>query len=176
MMEDKKIKYYAGIGSRETPPGIEPIIEEVVKILDKFGYILRSGGADGSDSMFEKYSTGDKEIYLPWKGFNKNNSELYLDNMDPLIVERAQEIAREHHPSWKYLSDGGRKLMTRNTFQVLGKDLETPSSFIVCWTPGGKMLGGTAQALRIAKKMGIPIFNLYDKNSLHKIKLLVNNI
>ena len=63
-----KIKYYAGIGSRETPPGIEPMIEEIVKILNKFGYILRSGGADGSDSMFEKYCEGDKEMSGCGKG------------------------------------------------------------------------------------------------------------
>lgn len=174
-MDDKKFKYYAGIGSRETPPGIDPIIEEIVKILDKFGYVLRSGGADGSDSMFEKYSTGEKEIYLPWKRFNGNESDLYLGNMDPKLVEEAQEIAKKYHPTWGYLSDGARKLMTRNTFQVLGKDLKSPSSFIVCWTPAGKMLGGTAQALRIAKDLSIPIFNLYDKNSLHKIKLHINN-
>ncbi len=46
------------------------------------------------------------------------------------------------------------------TFQVLGSDLETPVSFVVCWTIGGKISGGTGQALRIAKDLGIPIFNL----------------
>ena len=170
-----QIKYYAGIGSRETPPGIEPMIEEAVKILTKFGYVLRSGGADGSDSMFEKYCDDNKEIYLPWKGFNKNESALYLDNMDPEIVEKSKEIAKKFHPSWGYLSEGGRKLMTRNTFQILGKDLETPVSFVVCWTQGGKISGGTGQALRIAKSLSIPIFNLYDKNTLHKLKLQINN-
>ena len=173
-MKDQ-IKYYAGIGSRETPPGIEPMIEEIVKILNKFGYILRSGGADGSDSMFEKYCEGDKEIYLPWKGFNKNESELYLHNIDSEIVEKSMERAKNFHPSWNFLSDGGRKLMTRNTFQILGKDLETPVSFVVCWTQGGKISGGTGQALRIAKSLSIPIFNLYDKDCLHKIKIQITN-
>ena len=169
------IKYYAGIGSRETSPGIEPMIEEISKILNKFGYVLRSGGADGSDYMFEKYFDGEKEIYLPWKGFNKNDSDLYLDNIDPDLIEKSKEIAKKFHPSWNFLSDGGRKLMIRNTFQILGKDLETPSSFVVCWTPGGKITGGTGQALRIAKSLSIPIFNLYDKDCLHKIKLHITN-
>ena len=45
--------FYAGIGSRETPP---EFIDEFIKIgkwLGSHGYILRSGGADGADSAFE---------------------------------------------------------------------------------------------------------------------------
>ena len=164
-------KYYAGIGSRETPPGIEPMIEETCKILEKFGYILRSGGAPGADSTFEKYTTGEKEIYLPWRGFNDNSSEFYLDNMDIEFVQKAKSMAMKYHPRWNSLSLAAKKLMTRNTFQVLGSDLQTPVSFVVCWTPGGKIQGGTGQALRIAKRNFIPIFNLYNKDCLHQIKL-----
>jgi hypothetical protein len=164
-------KFYAGIGSRETPPGIEPMIEEAARFLGLFGYTLRSGAAPGSDFMFETHCIHDKEIYLPWKGFNDNISDLYLDNMDQTKVSEAREIAREHHPSWSYLSEAAKKLMTRNTFQVLGKDLKTPVSFIVCWTKGGRIEGGTGQALRIAKRNFIPIFNLYNKDCLHQIKL-----
>jgi len=164
-------KFYAGIGSRETPPGIEPMIEEASGFLGKLGFTLRSGGAPGADSMFEKYHKGEMEIYLPWAKFNDNISDLYLDNMDQTKVSEAREIAREHHPSWSYLSEAAKKLMTRNTFQVLGKDLKTPVSFIVCWTKGGRIEGGTGQALRIAKRNFIPIFNLYNKDCLHQIKL-----
>jgi hypothetical protein len=64
--------------------------------------------------------------------------------------------------------------MTRNSFQVLGPDLQSPVSFVVCWTTGGKISGGTGQALRIAKDLSIPIFNLYDKDCLHKIKIQIS--
>ena len=94
--------------------------------------------------------------------------------MDPEIRERSKEIAKKFHPSWNFLSDGGRKLMIRNTFQILGKDLESPASFVVCWTPGGKISGGTGQALRIAKSLSIPIFNLYEKDCLYKLKIQIN--
>ncbi len=168
---DTEERFYAGIGSRETPPGIEPMIEEAANFLGVFEYTLRSGAAPGADSMFEKHCSHSKEIYLPWKGFNKSESLLYLENMDNDIVLKAREIAKENHPSWNYLSEAAKKLMTRNTFQVLGIDLKTPVSFIVCWTPGGKIQGGTGQALRIAKRNFIPIFNLYNKDCLHQIKL-----
>jgi hypothetical protein len=173
-MIDLPVKYYAGIGSRETPPGIEPMIEEICNILPKFGYILRSGGAPGADSMFEKYSGDNKEIYLPWRGFNDNDSELYLDNMNIEFVQKAKSTAMKYHPRWNQLSLAAKKLMTRNSFQVLGPDLQSPVSFVVCWTPGGKISGGTGQALRIAKDLSIPIFNLYDKDCLHKIKIQIS--
>lgn len=164
-------KYYAGIGSRETPPGIEPMIEEISKILLKYEYKLRSGGAPGADSMFEKHFLGEKEIYLPWKFFNNNTSDYYLDNLDVDKISKAREIAKNHHPRWSQLSEAAKKLMTRNTFQVLGYNLNEPVSMVICWTKHGTINGGTGQAMRIAKEMSIPIYNLYDNDCLHKIKI-----
>lgn len=175
-LNSTKSKFYAGIGSRETPPGVEPMIEEVTLFLSKMRFTLRSGGAPGADSIFEKNCTGEMEIYLPWKGFNGNTSDLFIDSMDQEIVSRAREIAKKYHPNWKALSEAAKKLMTRNTFQILGSDLNSPVSFVVCWTKGGTINGGTGQAMRIAKDLKIPIFNLYNKDSLYKIKLHINNI
>lgn len=170
------MRYYAGIGSRETPPGVKPMIDEVSSFLSKMGFILRSGAAPGADTMFEEACQGGKEIYLPWKGFNKSESDLFLDSMDPQLIAKAREIASKFHPNWKGLSEAAKKLMTRNTFQILGKDLNTPVSFVVCWTRGGTINGGTGQAMRIARDLKIPIFNLYHKDSIHKIKVHIVNL
>ncbi len=40
--------FYAGIGSRETPPIICAQMTEIAKYLDKYGFILRSGHAPGA--------------------------------------------------------------------------------------------------------------------------------
>ncbi len=58
----------------------------------------------------------------------------------------------------------------RNCHQVLGCDLRTPSDFIICWTKNGKGLGGTGQALRIAKEYNIPIFDIGNYNEIEIIK------
>jgi hypothetical protein len=163
------MRYYSGIGSRKTPKAIIPTIEEIATLLDSKGYTLRSGGADGADTFFEDYST-TKEIYLPWKSFNNNESELYLENIDPEIVTKAEEISKKFHPRWNSLNKAGRSLMTRNVFQVLGMDLKTPADFIVCWTETGKIEGGTGQAMRIARNMGIPIFNLFFYDAVSGVK------
>ena len=162
------MEYYAGIGSRETPLDKLEDIHWVAKYCESKGIVLRSGGADGADSMFESAVTNDKlkEIYLPWKGFNGNKSSLYRITDESLI------IAKKFHPSFDKLSLPARKLMARNTYQVLGYDLNTPSKFIVCWTKGGKWTGGTSQALRIAKAQYIPIINLYWKSANEAIDLI----
>lgn len=150
------MKYYAGIGSRDCPREVLEIMSKIGTYLAKKGFVLRSGGADGCDKAFENgcdLVNGRKEIYIPWSGFNGNNSNLVVSDI------KAFEIAEIYHPYWNNLKQGAKKLMARNSHQLLGKDLSTPSEFIVCYTKGGKFIGGTAQVLRIAKDKYIPIFN-----------------
>lgn len=166
-----KQKYYAGIGSRDIPKYIEDFFIIMGEWLAKKGYCLRSGHADGSDKAFETGCdkiNGKKEIYLPWKGFNGSNSNLYLDNMD--YKDKAEEIAKTYHPYWFNLKQGAKKLQTRNSFQVLGQDLSTPSEFIICYTKNGKAQGGTGQAIRIAKDKFIPIFDCGKYDNIQAVK------
>ena len=80
------------------------------------------------------------------------------------------EIAKEFHPAWDKLSPAAKKLQARNCYQVLGYDLETPSQFVVCWTPRGSGSGGTGQAIRIAKSHNIPIFDFGKYSELQTAK------
>lgn len=150
------MNYYAGIGSRNTPTDILATFEKVAAFLSNQGFILRSGGANGADKAFENgvdRVNGKKEIYLPWRGFEGSKSELVVSN------PKAFEIAKQFHPYWHNLSQGSAKLQARNSHQCLGKDLNTPSKFIICWTKNGNGSGGTGQAIRIAKHSNIPVFD-----------------
>lgn len=154
-------RYYAGIGSRETPEEIIKIMIQIAESLGKKGVILRSGAAEGADTAFEvgcDNVNGRKEIYLPWRGFGNSNSTLIVKD------SKAFELVEKYHPGYLRLSQGALKLQARNSHQVLGLDLNTPSDFIVCYTPKGKGSGGTGQALRIAKDYSIPVFDcgLYE--------------
>jgi len=158
------MKYYTGIGSRKTPKDILSLITIISSYLSKKGYILRSGGAEGADKAFEKGVIGElKEIYLPWPNFNKSK-EIFVP-----ISEKALKMAEKFHPCWNNLKNGARKLHARNCYQILGANLDNPSSFVICWTFGGKERGGTAQSLRIAKNYNIKIFNLGNEKDLDKI-------
>lgn len=157
------MRYYAGIGSRQTPTEILKLFTKIGIYLAQKDYILRSGHADGADLAFEQgcdIVNGQKEIYLPWENFNNSTSNLVVVDL------KAFEIAKQFHPYWHNLKQGARKLQARNSHQVLGKDLNTNSDFVICWTKNGKLKGGTSQALRIAMHYNIPIFNfgLYTDN------------
>lgn len=152
---------FAGIGSRQTPSGILLVAIDVCKDFAERGYLLRSGGAEGFDSAAERgcdLGNGKKEIYLPWKGFRNNKSDIFG------VDSYAMTIAKEFHPAWDKLTPEGQLLISRNSYQILGPELDDPVDFVFCWTPDGELRGGTAQGLRIAKKYDIPIFNLGDKD------------
>lgn len=151
-------KFYAGVGSRETPYEFKNLMTKTARLLDSLGYTLRSGAAKGADTWFEEGSALErKEIYIPWDGFNGRHA--VEPGVHCGVTYEATELAKAYHPAWDRLKSGGQVLITRDVYQILGLDLNTPSRFVVCWTPGGKEKGGTAQAIRIAKSFGIPIFN-----------------
>ena len=153
--------FYTGVGSRETPDFVCRAMTDIAVILEDAGLILRSGGADGADAAFEEGVTHLKEIYLPWEGFNGNDSRLFG------VCDKAVELALQIHPAPQKLLNRPKalKLHARNCYQVLGKDLSTPSDFLICWTEGAKKSGGTRTAIVLAEKNKIPILNLGLCNS-----------
>lgn len=160
------MKSYAGIGSRETPVKILALMQDVAAHLAGKGYVLRSGAAAGADSAFETGCDrvgGAKEIYLPWKGFNGHVSTLFS------ITPEALNLAERHHPAWERLSDNGKLLIARDGYQVLGSKLDDPARFVVCWTKGARVVGGTGQALRLALSKGVPVLNLADLGQHTKV-------
>lgn len=146
---------YAGVGSRETPDDVGQVMTNVARRLEWEGYILRSGGATGADTFFEQGVSRpeNKEIFIPNKGFNGSDSELFG------VSPEALELAASIHPAWERCKPFARQLHARNCYQILGKDLRTPADFVLCWTQYGKVVGGTATAIRLAQRHGVPVFN-----------------
>lgn len=149
-------KYYAGIGSRKTPKDICRKMFIAGASLASLGYTLRSGAAAGADTSFEQGSIskdGLCEIFLPWKNFRGHASPLFGADKE------ARDLAKRYHPKWDFVLPRGRDFHGRNSYQILGRNLQTPARFVLCWTPGGAITGGTGQALRIAQDYDIPILN-----------------
>ena len=159
-------KFYTGVGSRNTPKSIQAIMSNLAKKLANDGWILRSGGAKGADSAFELGAGSKKTVY-------------YAHHVDSLTAGKdALALAGSLHGNWDRCSDYVRKLHGRNCFQVLGCNLDRPSSFMVCWTPDGAVshkdrsikTGGTGTAISIADHFGVKVYNLSRKEHLEKIK------
>lgn len=165
--------YYTGVGSRETPDHILKIMRDVAFKLDEMGWILRSGGADGADTAFQIGAVNTpSEIYLPWNNFNQTPGRT-IDASKLSNYREASDIASGLHPAWDRLTRGPRALHTRNVYQVLGLDLDTPSRLLVCWAPivgkRGEVKGGTNTAVKLARMKGIPVRNLYEEDVLQRV-------
>lgn len=148
-------KYYTGVGSRKTPQQILDLMCEIAKYLQSQGYTLRSGGAGGADKAFENGAGLDKHIF-------------YAKDSTP----QAEAIAARFHPAWNRCSMFAKRLHGRNSFQVLGPELNVPSEFLICWTPDGCKnhvdrtihTGGTGTAISIADANNVSVYNLAVNN------------
>lgn len=183
------MKWYTGVGSRETPSDILEVMESVGYALASQGWTLRSGGAVGADQAFERgmfrfagydgpYEWTPAELFLPWAGYEDHHKFTHgglniLPSDIHLGIERqAEKIAESIHPAWEACKQGARKMHTRNVFQVLGKDLVTPSKMLIAWTKVDKLgnpKGGTATAINLAKANGIQTFNLNIEEDYERI-------
>ena len=159
---------YAGIGSREITIAEANKIRIIAGKLSK-KFIVYSGNASGSDIAFQKGSRGNCVIYLPWNGFNKEeynpaDSLAYYDVGNTTI---GKEYAQKFHPVYSSLGSGAKKLMCRNTHQILGYQEHPRVRFVVfCSTEvDAQVQGGTFQAVRIARSLGIPTFNIRNNET-----------
>lgn len=141
------------------------------------GWSFRSGGAQGADTAFSDgwcdarevdARIPEGEVYLPWNGFNAltigEHCCLLITNKE--TIYKAQEILKLVHPAYDRLTRGPLALHTRNVFQVLGANLQTPSRGLVGYAKTdskGAPTGGTATAIKIAQMHNIPVRNLYKQ-------------
>ncbi len=150
---------YAGIGSRETPSDVLALMTAYAAVLSFKGYILRSGGARGADTAFEL-------------GVPANRKEIFtVADATPAALEMAATI----HPAWDKCTDYAKRLHARNCMIVLGQNLDYPVDFVICWTPRGAPAGGTGQAIRLANREGIKVFNMYDTEVTKRIKMAITS-
>ena len=71
---------YAGIGSRQTPPEMLEAMTELARELERSGWHLHSGGADGADTAFENGTTkAGRTVYLPWKRLQRPHRKRVRD-------------------------------------------------------------------------------------------------
>lgn len=184
------MKYYTGVGSRETPQPILKFIEQVAYWLAGRGYTGRSGSAAGADSAFEQGFSNYEEIngmpdkatfeaYLPWRDFSgKLEGSIHIVTPELPNYNEAFNIASTIHPAWNRLGRGAKALHTRNVYQVLGLDLKTPSCVLFCYAPTTRnkqgivtgVKGGTNTAVQLAMKHNIPIYNFYLQEDIDKVE------
>lgn len=142
-------KYYAGIGSRQTPQDTQDEITQIASELEKRGYILRSGRAKGADQAFER---GVK---------NPDNKIVYgVSDCEPWCLDEVTKVLPKNRTPIELMNDYTQKLLGRNMKIILGDNASVPVEFVICWTPVLEPEGGTGYGIRCAKAHWIPVYNL----------------
>ena len=186
--DGRRSKVHTGIGSRSTPTRALHLMERLAARLAQLGWTLRSGGADGADSAFERGAArheGACTIFLPWPAFSgaKGIVAPAQTAQTAQTAQRAEAIVSAVHPIWNSLPPPVKALHTRNVYQVLGLELDQPSAFVLCWTPdaaeceasSSRSTGGTRSAIVIAARHAAPVINLHRTDSLTRLAELVNS-
>jgi hypothetical protein len=158
MQRDVVVRFYAGIGSRSTPPEVQGYMTALAAWLGSVGYTLRSGGAQGADTAFE-LGAATKEIY---KGFDS--------------TLESESVAAGIHPAWHAVGSYARRLHGRSVNIILGKNLDSPVDFVVCYTPNAQKVGGTRTGIVCAEQAGIPVFNLADPSQAAALSDALNKL
>lgn len=171
-----------GIGSRRTPKNILSLMSDLGVEAVEHDHIIRSGGAAGADTAFEVQARNrrpDKvEVFLPWPGFNGNTSQFTTPSAKAIM------IASNLLPYWSKLAPSVQSLHARNMHQVIGRDCNTLSDVIVCWTPDGassyeectKHTGGTGSAIKLASLFSIPIINMQRHTSITTLQQIIDYV
>jgi hypothetical protein len=165
-------RVYAGIGSRATPPHVLEVMQDAASRFARAGWTMRTGMSPGADQAFYRGAVlagGRMELFLPWPAFEAR-VRCACEGHEVLVVPEptrdAYALAARFHPGWGGLTQCARRLRARDCHQVLGRDLISPALLVVCWTPDGSLdgtgrrVGGTGQALRIARDRRITVLNL----------------
>lgn len=174
------MKYYAGIGNREIPDEYTGVIKKIAEHLRKKGYILRSGGSQGSDSLFESQAGDRKEIIIPNNWFNgRSESEnVFVFNEENDFYWEYFKIAQECHPIFCNLKPYVKRLIVRNIAQIMGFSEKKYVDFVVCYTNDGaettkectENTGGTAVGIKCACLLEIPVFNIKNASSVERLR------
>lgn len=158
--------YYTGIGSRKTPRAILAIMTKLATVLEHKGYTLRTGDAKGADAAF-RAGCFNKQVYTI-KSLSEISEEMHDICYNDLITLHPNVNAVMRKP-W------AKEYLMRDSLQVRGHSPDDAlSKFVVCWTKDAGLNGGTAQAMRVANKLGVEIYNLADDHTLLEVVEYIN--
>jgi len=141
---------YAGIGRRNCPLKIQNVMTKFAQKMDRLGWTLRSGGAQGSDAAFAQGAT-KKEI------FEKGKAE-------PWALEELKQCLPCYLKNIDLLANYIQNTIARNMMIILGKEGNEPVQFVMSYADTFDA-GGTGYGYRCAKRHHIPVFNLFEEKT-----------
>lgn len=169
-----------GVGRRKSPPLAISQGRQLASLLVRHGHHIRTGEAGGMDQAFREgvdhVDPSFKRVYTARDTrWCEARGKEYIACPESPLWGHAMAIASSHHPNWEAVKRNHWALMlhSRNPFQVLGEDLNSPSDALIFWAPpiagSTRVIGGTNTSVAIALEWDIPVFNLYYPETFDKL-------
>lgn len=157
------------------PSEAEKRISATVRAFCAIGGWVRSGGAEGVDSMAEAAANGRITIFRP----HQDKIVAGGNRVEALSSPLSRASVEFLHPNPGILKPYAVGLHERNFNILFGqRGMENSSLFAICWTPGGQETGGSGQTMRCARITNsdasgcIPVFNVALDDDLEKLRNL----
>lgn len=158
---------YAMLAGSGAPRNIQVFVGKVARELGEAGCVLRSGGEEGFEASAES-NARQSEIFLPYKRFNRNDSPRFEQH------KKSFDIAKDVTKSWLRINEFAKKCAARYVHAILGDNLDSPASLIICWSEDGAVTeeqtssrsGHVKTAISVAERNGIPLLNLGRRDDI----------
>lgn len=176
MSEFQLYQAYGGLCNPDAPENVLSQMKQLAHRLDEKGYTLRTNGGKGGEEALES-GTERKEMHLPWKKFNDRDSKFTK------TTDEAKAVIRHFAPSFDTLKPAVQTIIASKAHVILGKDLNNPVKFLVCWTQDGAetvadrnaRTGYIGVGIALAASLKIPVFNLKKPDALERLKQFLEN-
>lgn len=160
------------------PPEVVERAKQIAEILNNHEYTVRHDGLSPIAKTFEGIFSTRKELYLPWKNFNEQNSSFSYS------TTQSMDIVKKFFPAFDKIKDSAKAFLSRGVRMILGQNLKSNTSLVIVWTEDGveDSLHKTAQTgfsgfpMGIAFSMYIPVINLQNANCVERVKKIVEPI
>ena len=176
-------------------------VNDILKVLKSKGYkynYANDSKDDLGNYVFTKYHLFT-DIYLPFKGFNKENLVIDDEEMIPALIEpsiKAHKIAarakfkkdKDEDGNLRYnlLNEYTKKFAARDIHLLLGGKCALKVKFMITYTSDDvesslekldyNISGNATFPIRVATELGVPVFNLHKTGRIEDLKEFVNNL
>lgn len=161
------------IGTRKPRPDQYEMLAEWSRILLQKGMTVTTGAADGCDDAAMVGATRVSEdlrrnlhVFLPWASYNRNRvpSGSTITVYDPKVHIDWTASVPKYHKAPHLLSRGSYALMARN-YGIICFPWNVDA--VIALPKSLADEGGTGEGMRIARDLGIKLFNLREPDGVN---------
>lgn len=178
---------YAILGAPDTPSHVLQEFSDIARMLAAKKFKVRVTTDDSRKQEGKppaalvgkavRETVGTRyELIKPWNTFGDTEGEALTAT--GTTSDRGVEMAALFQPAMTKLPDAVKKIIAANVHVMLGKFLESPVEFLVCYTEDGAenskevtfKTGNVGLAIRVATSYNIPVINFKNPNSRSRLE------